>query len=167
LIVSVAVFVVPLAEAEMLTVPLEAVGAVDTVKVVVDCPAGTLTFAGTVACEGFELSSGTTRPPLGAGAESVMVPVDEASRTTVDGFRPSEATVGGGGGGGGVTVSTAVLLVPLSEAVMPTTCVAVTADVVIVNEADEEPRSDRLAGRNTSSREGHSATAGGARCGQQ
>jgi hypothetical protein len=106
------------------------------VNVAVDCPAGTVTFGGTVACDGLALARLTRRPPEAAGADSVTVPVDEAPRTTDEGLRRSEASVGGAGD---VTVSKAVLLVSFSEPVMPATCVAVTADVVLVNVAEAAP----------------------------
>ena len=121
LIVSVAVLVVPLAAAEMVTEPFDAVEATDTAKVAFDCPAGTVTLAGTEAWDGFELVSVTTRPPAGAEADSVTVPADEPPGDTVDGLSPSDSTVTGGDGGGGVTVSAVDLLVPSREAVRPTT----------------------------------------------
>jgi len=60
LIVSVAVLVVPFADAEMVTVPLGAVDGVATVKIAVICPASTVTLVGTVAIEVFALASVTT-----------------------------------------------------------------------------------------------------------
>ena len=142
MIVSAAVFFVPLTEAEIVTVALGAVGKVDTVNVAVCCPAGTVTLTGTEAFAGCELASFTTSPPLGAGADRLTVPVEALPRITLDGFRPSEAMVaagGGGGGGGGVMVSALVFVVPPIEAVTPTTAVVVTAEVVTVKDADEAP----------------------------
>jgi hypothetical protein len=57
----------PVAEAVMLVVPSKT--AVTLVGVLV-APAGTVTLAGTVAMPGAALSRVTTRPPVGAGAES-------------------------------------------------------------------------------------------------
>jgi hypothetical protein len=68
--------------------------------------------------------------------------VEEAPRTTVLGLSVSELNVGAGGGGGGgagFTVTAVDLLVPPRTPVIPTTVVAVTAEVVIPKEADELP----------------------------
>jgi hypothetical protein len=80
------------------------------VKPADDVPAATVTLDGTTATDGFELASVTTAPPGGAGPESVTVPVALEPPVTEDGVSVSDERVGGGGG---VTVSVAVLVVPL------------------------------------------------------
>jgi len=82
-----------------------------TVKVALVAPAGTVTLDGTLATDGLLLESDTTTPPLGAGALSVTVPVEEPSGppTTLVGSSVSEVRVGSGGA---VTVSEAVRVAP-------------------------------------------------------
>ena len=77
-----------------------------TVKVALVAPAGTVTLDGTLATDGLLLESDTTTPPLGAGALSVTVPVEELPPVTLDGLRLREESVGG------VTVSEAVRVAP-------------------------------------------------------
>ena len=83
---------------------------VETVKLADDFPAATVTLDGTAATDALELASVTTAPPGGAGPESVTVPVALEPPLTVAGVSVSDERVGGGGG---VTVSVAVLVVPL------------------------------------------------------
>ena len=90
----------------MVTTVEEPTGLVLTGKVAVVPPAGTVTLAGTLATPGLVLESDTTVPPLGAGALSVAVPVEELPPVTLDGLRLREESVGG------VTVSEAVRVAP-------------------------------------------------------
>ena len=64
-----------------------------TVKVALVAPAGTVTFAGSVAAaESSE--SATTRPPAGAGAVSVTVPVEAPPPITLAGLTDTAESVG-------------------------------------------------------------------------
>ena len=65
----------------MVAVDAVATDVVPTVKVAVVAPAGTVTFAGTVAYAAFDVSP-TTTPPSGATLLSVTVPVEELPPTT-------------------------------------------------------------------------------------
>src|SRR5438552_17972376 len=85
----------------MVTEVVVATGFVLTVKLALVAPAGTVTLAGTAATPVLLLDKLTTAPPLGAGALSVTVPVDELPPVTLDGLKVSEVRVGG------VTVSVA------------------------------------------------------------
>jgi len=80
-----------------------------TVKVALVALPGTVTLAGTLATPGLLLDRLTTAPPLGAGALSVTVPVEELPPVTLVGLRLSDESVGGAG----VTVSEADRVVPL------------------------------------------------------
>ena len=82
-----------------------------TVKVALVAPAGMNTLDGTLATDGLLLDSDTTTPPLGAGALSITLPVEDPSGppTTDVGFSVSEVRVGSGGA---VTVSEAVRVAP-------------------------------------------------------
>ena len=82
-----------------------------TVKVALVAPAGMNTLDGTLATDGLLLDSDTTTPPLGAGALSITLPVEDPSGppTTDVGFSVSEVRVGSGGA---VTVSEAVRVTP-------------------------------------------------------
>src|SRR5438093_115246 len=93
-------------------------------------PAGTVTLAGTVAPPVLLLDRLTTAPPLGAGALSVTVPVEELPPVTLDGLRLREESVGGAG----VTVGEADRAVAPEELAMVTEAVveAVRESVVHV-----------------------------------
>ena len=77
----------------MLTVVLEDWLYVVTVNVAMFELAGTVTVAGTVATEEFEVDSNTTVPPDGAGPESVTVPVRLLPPTAVVGATATALTV--------------------------------------------------------------------------
>ena len=62
------------------------------VNVAVELPAATVTLAGTIA-EELLLDSATGLPPVGAGAFSVTVPVDELPPTTIAGFIATATSV--------------------------------------------------------------------------
>lgn len=111
--VSVAVRETPLAEAVMVVPLVAAATRVETGKVVLVNPPGTVAVAGTVAAAVFELESETTRPPAGAPTVRKMVPVALLPPSTVAGDTNRDAGPTTGGGGTGVTVSVLVLLVPL------------------------------------------------------
>jgi hypothetical protein len=89
--------VVPLYEAEIVTVVEPITTDVLTVNVELVALAGTVTLAGTLATEGLLLEKETTAQPLGAGPLNVTVPVEDPSGppTTIDGFSFSEVSVGG------------------------------------------------------------------------
>src|SRR5437016_14574248 len=72
-------------------------GLVLTVKVALVALPGTVTLAGTLATPGLLLDRLTTAPPLGAGALSVTVPVEELPPVTLVGLRLSAESVGGAG----------------------------------------------------------------------
>src|SRR5437667_12253825 len=91
----------------MVTEVVVATGFVLTVKLALVAPAGTVTLAGTAATPVLLLDKLTTAPPLGAGALSVTVPVDELPPVTLDGLKVSEVKAGV------VTVSVAAGVVAL------------------------------------------------------
>ena len=101
-----------------------------TVKVALVAPAATVTLAGTVATEVRLLERVTTAPPVGAGPESVTVPVDGAGPLTVVGFRVKALSVGA------VTVNVAVWAVPrvpvIVTEVFVATALVVTVKVAVV-----------------------------------
>ena len=72
---------------------------VTTLKVADVAPAGTMMLAGTVATLVLLLVRLITRPPEGAGALSVTVPVETAPPRTLAGFRVNAVSVGSGPGG--------------------------------------------------------------------
>ena len=82
----------------------------ETEKLAEDFPAGTVTAGGTAATDGLELASLTRIPPAGAGPDSLTVPTEIEPPVTMMGLSASDESAGGGGG---VTVSVAVLLVPV------------------------------------------------------
>ena len=109
--VRVAVFVVPLYEAEIAAEVEMRTMDVFTVKVALLAPAGTNTLEGTLAAP-LLLERMIVSPAAGAGALNVTLPVEDCTPpTTVLGFSVSEDRVGGGGGTG-FTVSEAVLVTP-------------------------------------------------------
>jgi hypothetical protein len=103
---------------------------VETANEAVVDPAGTVTEAGTLAAL-LELDSETAIPPDGAAAEIVTVPVEPVPAVTVDGLKPSAATVGAGGGedGNGSSVSVAVRVTPPPDTEMSTSVRVETARV--------------------------------------
>lgn len=110
----------------------EATVAAVTVTVAVLVPAATVTVAGTVATDVFELARKMTAPPAGAFPFSVTVAVDVPALTTLTGFRDSRAaaTVG-------VTRTETWRETPLRVAVIAaeeaeTTVLAVTVKVAVV-----------------------------------
>ena len=106
-----AIRVVPLYEAEMVTEVETRTMEVFTVKVALVAPSGTNTLEGTLAAP-LLLERVTVAPPAGAGALNVTWPVEDCTPPiTVLGFSVSEESVGGGGGAG-FTVSEAVLVTP-------------------------------------------------------
>ena len=86
LTVRVAVRETPPAEAVIVTLVALETARVETVKVALVVPAGTVTVLGTVATLGLLLLRFTTNPPDGAGAVRVTVPVLLLPPTTLVGF---------------------------------------------------------------------------------
>jgi hypothetical protein len=111
--VRVAVRVMPPYAAEIVEEVLALTLLVETVKVALVAPAGTLTFEGTVAAFVLLLESVTDTPPEGAAESSVTVPIDGSPPVTVLGLRPSDDRAAGSGsaGGGGWVVAPASNLV--------------------------------------------------------
>jgi len=99
-----------------------------TVKVAVVAPAGIVTEAGTVAAEFAELS-GTVRPPVGAAALIVTVPVELLPPATEVGLRLSAVTIGA------LTVRVVAFVLPLSLAWSVTEVFVATGVVVTVKVA--------------------------------
>jgi hypothetical protein len=96
-------------------------------------PAATITPVGTDATAGFALVRVTAKPPVGARPVSVTVPVELAPPVTVAGLRVRVDRADG------FTVSVAVLLTPLYEAVTTTAAWVANGVVVMVNVADVLP----------------------------
>jgi hypothetical protein len=133
---SVADFLPPLYEAEMVAEVFALAGAVATVKLADDFPGATVTVGGTVAAEVLELVSAITAPPAGAGLDSATVPVELDPPATADGFKVRDESLGRGGG---VTVKAAVRVTPASEALIVTVVDVPTAAVGMENDADVAP----------------------------
>src|SRR5215210_2850257 len=96
--VIVADLVIPPADAMIVEDWLLLTLLVETVKVALVDPAGTVTLAGTVAAAVLLLESATDAPPAGAAEVSVTVPVDELPPVTPVGLRLSEESAAGCGG---------------------------------------------------------------------
>lgn len=105
-----------------------ATAVVVTVKVAVVEPAATVTLDGTVAVALLDASV-TTKPPAGAAADSVTVPVLEAPPATDVGFNVTDVS------DAAVIVRLAVWETPDSVAVIVADAFAATAVVVTVNVA--------------------------------
>jgi len=114
-------------------VPFVATARVVTVKVAVVDPAATVTEAGTVATEVVPEARFTVNPPAGAAELIVTVPVDAPAPVTVVGFKLSALTVGP------VIAKEAVVLFPVSVAVIVAVALAPTAVVETLNVALVEP----------------------------
>ncbi len=112
---------------EALTLP------VDTVKVAEVAPGGTVTDAGTLAAEEFELDSVTTAPPEGAGAVRLTEPAPDWPPAML----PGDTEIPLSAARAGFTVKPKVSLAPPKDAVKVTgvavaTLPAVTGKVVAV-----------------------------------
>ena len=103
---------------------------VPTAKVAVVAPAATVTVAGTVAAFALLLASVTTRPPAGAAALSVTVPVVAAPPTTDAGLTATVLSATAG-----FTVRVAVFATPPYVAVIVAAVAAVTENVEIAKVA--------------------------------
>lgn len=82
------------------------------VNVPVLAPAATVTLAGVMAIDGLPLFSVTRAPPVGAGADSVTVPVTVAPPLTTVGASASAESVAVAAGGG-FTTKVVVFCTPL------------------------------------------------------
>jgi hypothetical protein len=109
-IVKAALFVTAATEAVILTTVFLLTAVVVTLKLTDELPAGTFTVAGTIALLGLLLNKLTTKPPVGAGAVSVTVPLDATPPRTVVGL---SANAESAADVGGFTVSVADLVTPL------------------------------------------------------
>ena len=111
--VSAAVLVTPAKAAEMVAVVDALTALVVMVKLALLAPAGTITLVGTVTATTL-LESDTTAPPVGAALVRVTVPCEVAPPVKLAGFNANVLRLAAGDGAAtGVTVSVAVLLVPL------------------------------------------------------
>jgi hypothetical protein len=133
----VAVSVTPPADAEILTEVELLTLLVETVKVALWPPAGTVTLAGTVATPLLLLASVTTVPPAGASSVSITVPCEVLPPLTEIGLSAKEAMVTGEGGGFTLSVADSVALP--AEAVMVTRVWNDTSLVETVNDSLVEP----------------------------
>ena len=119
--VSDVVTVTPLFVALSVAVALLWINVVATLNVAVDAPAATVTLAGTDAAARLD-DNVTTRPPAGAGPDSVTVPVADAPPRTDAGETVTLAATGA------TTVSVTDLLIVPSVAVIATSVSVATAD---------------------------------------
>ena len=127
-IVSVAVCVVPLKDAEIVAVCCVNTTVVFAENAAEVAPAATVTDVGTVA-EDKLLDNFTTRPFEGAGPLRVTVPVDETLPATVFGLRLTDVSAGG------LMVSEAAFdTVPFLAVIVATVCVE-TGEVVMAKVA--------------------------------
>ena len=114
----VAVWVTPPADAEILTEVELLTLLVETVKVALWAPAGTVTLAGTVATPVLLLVNVTTVPPGGATSSSDTVPCEVLPPWTEVGSSAKRPTPTGEGAGFTLSVADSVALP--AEAVMAT-----------------------------------------------
>jgi hypothetical protein len=105
--VSVAVRVVPLYDAVIVTVVFAETADVLIVNVPVKLNGAAVTVAGTLATAGWLLVNPITAPSWGALVLSTTVPLDWLPPSTVDGLVEKVDKVGGGGAASGVKVRTA------------------------------------------------------------
>jgi hypothetical protein len=86
--------VAPSKAAKMITEVIQAdgFGSVETVKVALKDPSGTVTTAGTLASQVLLLDSATVTPPAGAGFVRVTYPVEGVPPATLSGSRLIEAS---------------------------------------------------------------------------
>lgn len=131
--VNVAVRVVPLNAAEIVTDVLAVTGVVVIVKVAVVAPAGTVTLAGTTAADVLLLVRVTMSPPGKAAPFRVTVPVDDAPPIGLFGLSETEEGVAAR------TVKFADLVVPLNVEEILTVVLAATGTVVMINVAVVAP----------------------------
>jgi hypothetical protein len=114
----VAVWVTPPADAEILTEVEVLTLFVETVKVALWAPAGTVTLAGTLATPVLLLVKVTTVPPDGATSSSITVPCEVLPPLTEVGLSANEVMVTGKGAG--FTLSVADSVARPDEAVIVT-----------------------------------------------
>src|SRR2546422_147073 len=126
--------VVPLYEAEIVTVVEKTTIDVFTVKVALVAPAGMVTLPGTAATPGLLLESVTNVPPAGAGPFSLTVPADDSMPLVAFSVRSVSDE-----GTEGITVSDAVCVTPPKDAEIVTEVVVPTGLVLTVKVAAVAP----------------------------
>jgi len=131
-IVSVAVWLVPLSEAEIVAAVVAATGVVVIVNVVELAPAGIVTVDDVLALVLLEVTV-TVSPPAGAGPFRVKVPVEDVPPITEAGLTVTPVRVAG------LMVRVAVTDVPFRVAVIVADVDVATAVVVIVAVAEVAP----------------------------